>query len=160
VLATIVADDAHTHDALCGAMSLATCARRYGDGSAFGPSPAGRALFALAAAKHGLGPRDIPPSVSFFKGVRVQDDGALRFTGAAVGAGAHLELRAELPLIVLIANAPHPLDPRPEYSCSRLEVVAWRGMPTGPQDPLWSATPELQRALLNTADYVEARGEA
>jgi uncharacterized protein YcgI (DUF1989 family) len=106
VLATIVADDAHTHDALCGAMSLATCARRYGDGSAFGPSPAGRALFALAAAKHGLGPRDIPPSVSFFKGVRVQD------------------------------------------------------MPPGPQDRVWPATPELQRALLNTADYVEARGEA
>ena len=36
-----------------------------------GPSPAGRELFTLAAAKHGLTKRDLPPSVSFFKGVRV-----------------------------------------------------------------------------------------
>jgi uncharacterized protein YcgI (DUF1989 family) len=72
--------------------------------------------------------------------------------------GAHVELRAELPLIVLVANVPHPLDPRDRYTGSTLEILAWRDAPTGPADPLWSASPELERALLNTADYADARG--
>jgi hypothetical protein len=60
--------------------------------------------------------------------------------------------------VVLIANAPHPVDRRPGYTCSTLEVLGWRGAPTGPGDPLWSATPEGERAFLNTADYAGARG--
>jgi urea carboxylase-associated protein 2 len=157
VLATLTTDTTGgSHDALCGCTSKLSNEKRYGDGSAYGPAPAGRELFRLAAAKHGLGPRDIPPSVSFFKKVCVRTDGALLFEGAA-GPG-YVELKAELPLIVLIANAPHPLDPRPEYECSILEVVAWRGEPTAPGDPLWSVSPELERAFLNTADYAFARG--
>jgi uncharacterized protein YcgI (DUF1989 family) len=69
-----------------------------------------------------------------------------------------VELRAELPLVVLIANAPHPLDPRPEYTCTPLEVLAWGGRPTAPGDALWHATPELERAFANTNDYAAARG--
>jgi hypothetical protein len=157
VLATVVADDSGRHDALCGTSSRARNEERYGDGAPQGPSPAGRELLLLAALKHGLGPRDIPPSISFFQGVRVGDDGRLAFTGSA-GAGASVTLRAELPLVVLVANVPHPLDPRGEYTCTSLEVLAWRGAPTGPQDPLWSATPESERAFLNTADYAAARG--
>lgn len=60
VLASIVADDSGHHDALCGTTSLAANSERYGNGTSHGPSPAGRELFTLAAAKHGLGPRDIP----------------------------------------------------------------------------------------------------
>jgi urea carboxylase-associated protein 2 len=157
VLATVVADDSGRHDALCGTSSRARNEERYGDGAPQGPSPAGRELLLLAALKHGLGPRDIPPSISFFQGVRVGDDGRLAFTGSA-GAGASVTLRAELPLVVLVANVPHPLDPRGDYTCTSLEVLAWRGAPTGPQDPLWSATPESERAFLNTADYAAARG--
>jgi urea carboxylase-associated protein 2 len=157
VLATIVADSSGAHDALCGTSTRARNEARYGDGAPHGPSPAGRELFKLAAAKHGLGPRDVAPSVSFFKGVEVEHSGRLTFTGGA-GAGAFVELKAELPLIAAITNVPHPLDPRPEYACSTLEVLAWRGAPTGPTDALWSSTPELERAFLNTADYADARG--
>jgi urea carboxylase-associated protein 2 len=157
VLATVVGDDSGHHDALCGTSSRARNEERYGDGAPQGASPAGRDLLLLAALKHGLGPRDIPPSISFFQGVRVGDDGRLAFTGSA-GAGASVTLRAELPLVALVANVPHPLDPRTDYTCTSLEVLAWRGAPTGPQDPLWSATPESERAFLNTADYAAARG--
>jgi uncharacterized protein len=157
VLATIVADDSGRHDALCGTSSRLRNEERYGDGEAQGPSPAGRELLLIAALKHGLGPRDVPPSVSFFQGVRVGDDGALAFKGSA-GPGRSVTLRAELPLVVLIANVPHPLDPRDDYTCSALEVLAWRGAPTAPGDALWSATPESERAFLNTADYATGRG--
>jgi urea carboxylase-associated protein 2 len=158
VLATIVTDEANgAHDALCGTSTKTANEARYGDGSAHGPSPAGRELLLLAAAKHGLGSRDIPPSVSFFKGVRVSELGELVFVGAR-DPGGYVELRAELPVVVLIANVPHPLDPRDAYTCSTLEVLAWRGQPTSESDPLWTFTPELERAFLNTADYAHARG--
>ena len=70
VLATIVGDDSGQHDALCGTSTAAANQAKYGDSAPQGPSPSGRELFTLAAAKHGLAPRDLPPSVSFFKGVR------------------------------------------------------------------------------------------
>jgi urea carboxylase-associated protein 2 len=159
VLATIAGDTSGSHDALCGTTSRARNDERYGDGSPQGAAPAGRELFLLAAAKHGLEPRDIPPSISFFQRVHVEPDGGLRFAGSA-GPDVHVTLRAELPLVVLIANTAHPVDPRPAFSCTALEVLAWRSAPTEPGDPLWSSTPELERALLNTADYVHARGIA
>ncbi len=138
VLAMIVQDDSGRHDALCGG------------------GAGGRAAMINLAAKHGLEARDLAPSVSFFQGVRVQGDGALTFLGTA-GEGRAIALRCELPVIVLIANVPHPLDPRDDLETTPLEVLAWRGRPTGPEDPLWTSSPELQRALENTADFREAQ---
>jgi uncharacterized protein len=157
VLATIVSDDSGRHDALCGTSSAKANQARYGDSAPQGPSPSGRELFTLAAAKHGLTPRDLPPSVSFFKGVRVGPDGGLTWTGSA-GPGKAVELLAELPLIVLIANVPHPVDPRPAYTSGLLRVHAWRSRPTAPGDAWWDAAPEARRAYLNSADYCAARG--
>jgi urea carboxylase-associated protein 2 len=157
VLATVVADDSGRHDALCGTSTARANQARYGHSAPQGPSPSGRELFTLAAAKHGLAPHDLPPSISFFKGVRVEPDGALTFTGGA-GPGTSVELLAELPLIILVANVPHPVDPRPRYTCGPLRVHAWRSRPTSPADTSWDATPEARRYYLNTADYAAARG--
>jgi urea carboxylase-associated protein 2 len=159
VLASLVSDTSGRHDALCGTSAVARNTARYGDGSPHGPSPAGRALFELAAAKHGLSRRDLPPSISFFQGVRVEPDGSLEFTGSA-GPGTTVTLRAEQPLTVLLANVPHPLDPRPGYVCGPLEVRARPGRPTGPGDPLWDDTPEGRRAFANTAGFLTAGGLA
>ena len=138
VLATIVADDSGRHDALCGA------------------GPAGRAAMINLAAKHGLEPRDLPPSVSLFEGVRVEADGGLRFLGTA-GGGCSVTLRCELPVVVMIANLAHPVDPREGHETTPLEVLAWRADVTRPDDPLWTSSPELERACENTADLREAR---
>jgi urea carboxylase-associated protein 2 len=157
VLATIVEDTSSHHDAFCGTSTEAWNQKKYGDAAPEGPSPAGRSLFVKAAAKHGLAPRDLPPSVSFFQGVRVDPDGAFGWYGSA-GAGGSVGLLAELPLLLLVANVPHPLDPRPEYVVGPLRVHAWRTTPTGPEDDRFVATPEIHRAYLNTLDYAEARG--
>jgi uncharacterized protein YcgI (DUF1989 family) len=116
-------------------------------------------LFKLAAAKNGLEPRDLPPSLSFFQGVEIREDGALDFTGSA-GPGGSVTLRAEQDVTVLIANVPHPVDPRPDYVCTPLEVLAWRAEATRPDDQLWVTTPEGRRAFLNTAEFLAARGLA
>ncbi|MGD1224824.1 MULTISPECIES: urea amidolyase associated protein UAAP1 [Streptomyces] len=159
VLASVVTDTSGHHDALCGTSTLLRNTERYGDGTPQSASPAGRELFKLAAAKNGLAPRDLPPSLSFFQGVEVGDDGSLHFTGSS-GPGGSVTLRAEQDVTVLIANVPHPADPRPRYVSGPLEVLAWRAAPTEPGDPLWEATPEGRRAFLNTAEFLAARGLA
>jgi urea carboxylase-associated protein 2 len=157
VLASVRADSSGCHDSICGTTTLTANEARYGSGSPEGPSPAGRELFVLAAAKHGLTPRDLPPSLSFFKGVRVDpSDGRLTWVGGC-GHPSALELRAELPLLLLVANTAHPLDPRPAWTTTALEILAWPGEPTGPDEPLWTSTPERTRAFLNTAADLAAR---
>lgn len=154
-LATLLDDTSGCHDTVCGTTTDAANIRRYGDARPEGRSPSGRGLLIKAAAKHGLTPRDLPPSISFFQGVRVADDGTLRWTGSA-GAGTHVTLVAELDLIVLVANVAHPIDPRPSYDVGPLRVHAWRGAATAPGDERFDAPPEANRAYLNTIDYAEA----
>lgn len=157
VLATVLHDGSGRHDTLYGTSTRARNERRYGDGSPQGPSPAGRELLALAGAKNGLERRDLPPSISFFQGVRIDADGRPEWQGSA-GAGTSVTLRTELPVVVLLANAAHPLDPRPGYTVTPLEILAWRDRVTTPEDPQWSATPEGRRAFENTADHRKGRG--
>jgi uncharacterized protein len=157
VLATISNDSSGHHDAFCGTSTDEFNERKYGSAAPHGPSPSGRSLFTLAASKHGLTGRDLPPSVSFFQGVRIEDDGELRFQGSA-GAGSFVELIAELPLLILIANVAHPLDPSDDYLVGPLRVHAWRGSATSALDARFTSSPELTRAYLNTIDYAEARG--
>jgi hypothetical protein len=127
VLATIVGDTSGHHDALCGMTG------------------AGRAQMLLGVHKHGMDARDVGPSVSFFKGVRVADDGGLTFTGSA-GDGTTVDLLIHLPVVVVLVNAPHPLDPSP--AIADLDVVAWRADSelTAPV----TDEPEYLRALFNT----------
>jgi urea carboxylase-associated protein 2 len=157
VLASLVSDTSGRHDALCGASSRRRNEERYGSGGVGSASPAGRELLLVAAAKHGLEPRDLPPSISLFKGVGVDPEtGALSWIGST-GAPAAVELRAELPLIILIANSAHPLDPRPVWSCGTLEVLAWPGRPTATGDWPATATPEAERAFLNNEEDLASR---
>jgi hypothetical protein len=127
VLATVVADSSGHHDTLCGM------------------TDAGRAKMLLAATKHGLDIRDVAPSISFFKGVRVGDDGSLGFTGSA-GSGATVDLLIHLPVVVALLNSAHPLDPAP--AITDVDVLAWRA---GEQliTPV-NDDPEYLRALFNT----------
>ncbi len=153
VLMSIEQDDAGTHDAFCGTSNAETNAAKYGDGSNFGPCPNGRDRFLLGSAKHGLGRRDVHPCVNFFKGTRIEDDGTISPVTGPFDAGRKLVLRAEMDVIVVLANCPHVLDPRSDYSVSPLRVTAWRGPITGEDDAIRNATPEGLRAFQNVEDY-------
>ena len=159
VLATIVADTSTAHDALAGTTTREGNLARYGASAPESPSPAGRELLLLGALKHGLSQRDLPPSLSFFKGVRVDVDGSLRWTGSA-GPDTAVDLLLHVDAIVLLANTAHPLDPRPQFTCSPLRVHAWSadddlGRLTELVGPLG---PEHVQALANTDADLIARG--
>ncbi len=147
VLASIVEDTSGRHDAFCGTSNRRTNEARYGDGAADGPCPNGRDHFGVALAKLGLSRRDIAPNVNLFKGVRVGSDGSLTFDGDPTKPRAHVELRAELPLVVSIVNVPHPVDPRPDYTVTPLRITARPGRPGSGDD---ATTIEAERAYRNT----------
>lgn len=153
VLATVIADDSGHHDALCGTTTLAGNIARYGAGQVHSASPAGREMFTLAAAKNGLTPTDVAPSLSFFHGVVVESDGSLTSKGSA-GIDKSVDLLLHLPCIVAIANTAHPIDPSPTFDTGPLEVLAWKA--TTDLDGLLAdvadADPEYQRAVVNSED--------
>ncbi|MGE2833340.1 urea amidolyase associated protein UAAP1 [Mycobacterium sp. SMC-4] len=162
VLATIVSDTSGKHDALTGTTTCAGNLERYGAAAPESDSPAGRELFTLAALKHGLDSRDLPPSISFFKGVRVTADGTFEWLGPAE-PGAAVDLLLHVDAIVLLANTTHPLDPRPTFTCSPLLMHAWpaeadldrltAGELVGPLGP------EHRQAIANTDADLAARGQ-
>jgi urea carboxylase-associated protein 2 len=153
VMMTIVEDGAGTHDAFCGASNEASNARKYGDGTNYGAQPNARDRFMLGVAKHGLGRKDVHPCINWFKGVRIEADGTTTPQVGPFAPGRTLVLRAEMELIVVLANCPHVLDPRSDYSVTPLRATAWRGEITPEADPARNATPEGLRAFLNTEDY-------
>lgn len=162
VLATIVSDTSGAHDALTGTSTRAGNLERYGAAAPESTAPAGRELFTLAALKHGLDRRDLPPSVSFFQGVRVEDDGTFSWSGSA-GPATHVDLLLHVDAIVLLANTAHPLDPRPEFTCSPLLIHAWPA-PTDLDrlvggDLLGPLGPEHRQAAANTEADLTARGQ-
>jgi len=132
VLATIVADTSGRHDMFCG------------------PTPAARKLLLLGVARHGLDRRDVHPCINLFKGVRVGEDGGLTFDGGS-GAGAFVELRMEMPAILVLSNSPHAFD---AAAGSPLRITAWRAAPAGSDDQWRNATPEGLRAFENTDDWL------
>lgn len=159
LMATIVADTSGHHDALTGTTTLAGNTERYGAGAAHSASPAGRELLTLGALKQGLERRDVPPSISFFKGVRVERDGSIGFLGSA-GTGAAVELLLQLDAVLVLANTAHSLDPRHEFTGTAVDLLAWRA----PEDlealadgSLIDLSPEHRQALNNTDHDLAAR---
>jgi urea carboxylase-associated protein 2 len=157
VLLSITDDTCGNHDALCGASTARSNAATYGAGAVWGPQPAARDRFLLALAKHGLGRRDIGPNVNLFKRVTVEADGSLTFVERSSAPGQHVELRAEMRVLLVLANTPHVLDPRPAYTATPVRVLAYRGPVTPADDPIRTSSPERRRAFENTEDYYADR---
>ena len=153
VLLSILEDEAGTHDTFCGTSNSAINTAKYGEGRNSGNYPSGRDRFLLGAAKHGLTRRDVHPCINFFKGTRIEPDGTIVPQVGPFEPGRSLILRAEMDVIVVIANCPHVLDPREEWSVTPLRVSAWRGPVTPVDDPVRNDTPEGLRAFLNVEDY-------
>lgn len=154
VLMSIVADEAGTHDAFCGPSTERSNAHRFGCGGNWSDRPNARQRLLLGAAKFGLSARDLHPCINWFKAVQIAPDGTTMLQAGPFAPHRSLTLRAEMSVIVVLANCPHVLDPRPHYSATPVRVSAWRGAATPPDDPIRTASPEALRAYLNVEEYL------
>lgn len=153
VMMSIAEDTSGRHDTFCGCSSAKSNAAKYGDGDNPTACPSARDRFLIALGKYGLGRKDIAPNISFFKGIRVETDGTTTFVDSVAKPGGFVELRAEMNVLIVLANTPHVLDPRPTYQAAPVRLTAWRGPVTPINDPIRIASPESIRAFENTEDY-------
>ncbi len=136
VLVSIVGDTCGRHDALVG-----------GGGGGRGRNT--RDNLRLAAGKQGLDRRDIAPCMTFFAPVAVADDGTLAWEPGVLRPGQHVDLRAEMDLLVALSNCPHPLSPDAEAAGS-VEAILWQAPPPGVDDECRNLSDEAVRGFQNT----------
>ncbi|MCU0309504.1 MAG: DUF1989 domain-containing protein [Acidimicrobiales bacterium] len=102
-----------------------------------------------ALGRHGLDRRDIVPTLNLFDRVEVAPDGRFTWVGPGGGPGALIDLRAEMDLLVVASNTPHPLDPSPGWATGPTRVSVLADAPVD-VDPRIDPTPERARGFENT----------
>jgi urea carboxylase-associated protein 2 len=109
--------------------------------------------FAIELAKYGLSERDMAAAVNFFSKVVVDGEGNMRFVTGHSKAGSHVELRAEMNVLVILNTCQHPLDPNHNYDPKPVHL-AIRKVPAPSTDDLCRMSrPENQRGFILTERY-------
>lgn len=152
-LATIVQDSGAGHDALVGAAGPSLAAAAHG----LADPRNSRDNFRAGAAKLGLDRRDIGGCVTFFAPVAVAADGAFVWRGATPPQPASVTLRAEMDLLLVLSNCPHPLAPDSAATPEPIELTTWRGPLTPPDDPFRNRCEEARRAFENLESWLRER---
>jgi urea carboxylase-associated protein 2 len=153
-LCSITADTCGWHDTVCGVIDARRTAEKFGATSYQANRNDwhrnGRDNILVELAKHGLGKRDLHANVNFFSKVTVDEEGNLGFVPEHSQAGMYVELRAEMNVLVVLSNTPHPLAPSGKWDPPAVRLTVRAGLPSGPDDPCRNSRPENGRAFVNT----------
>jgi urea carboxylase-associated protein 2 len=148
VLASVLDDTCGRHDALLGAgpprLDLDTSPINGRNGAE---------NLILGAAKLGLGPRDLHAPVTFFAAIRCHENRAFRWEDGISFAGTRVDLYAEMDLLIVVSNIPHPLAPA-GLRGEALRVVLWRPDIAEISAFCCEASREAGRAFARTQAYL------
>jgi urea carboxylase-associated protein 2 len=145
VFLSLIEDTSGAHDLLVGGSTPASTL------AAFGTTTRNtQENFLAAASKIGLDVRDISPCVTFFAPVAVDEAGRFCWQEGRKRPGDFVDLRAEMNLIVVASNCPHPLDPARPASSAPVTLIKHRAAPAAVDDPCRSGSPEAARAFAFT----------
>ncbi len=157
VLCSITEDSLGWHDPLAGLTNAALIEVKYGKTSYQEHRNAwhqnARDGMVTELAKYGLGERDLQATVNFFSKVVVEETGAMRFQPDHSKAGSYVELRAEMNVLVVLNNSPHPLAESKRYAPGKVELSVSRVPMPGPDDPCRRLCPENARGFVMTEMY-------
>jgi uncharacterized protein len=145
VCLSLIEDTSGAHDVLVGGSTPASTHAAFG-----APARNTQENFLAAASKLGLDIRDIPPCVTFFAPVSLDDAGRFRWQEGRKRPGDFVDLRAEMNLIVVASNCPHPLDPARPAASGSVTLIKHRAAVAAADDPCRTASPEAARAFAFT----------
>jgi urea carboxylase-associated protein 2 len=158
VLLSVIEDSSGWHDTITGHMTAAGSFKKYGAGDyqALGNRfrRNSRDNFLIELGKHGLGEKDIGPNLNFFVKVTVDEAGALCWR-TEPNPGAHIDLRAEMDVLCVLSNTPHPMDPSPTYAPKAVTLTVWASDPVAADDVCRSKRPENARGFTLTESYAK-----
>ena len=153
-MASIIHDELGWHDPLGLLLDKRRMDTKYGEHNyqqfRNGMYRAGTDGLLIEIGKYGLARRDLVTPANFFSKVTVDEEGRFNFTPHHTPAGASVDLRMDMDVIVAVSAAPHPLDPRPDYAPAPVGIAAWRCGPAPADDYCRAFCPENARALHNT----------
>jgi len=154
VLCSVTADSCGWHDTIGGVSNARMVRRKYGEARYQEHRNDyyrnGFDSLVNELGKYGLGRRDLVANINLFSKVTVDESGAMRFHPGNSRAGDFVDLRFEMPALVVLSTCQHPLDPEPRYNPRDIRLTAWRSGVAGADDPCRNACPENQRAFINT----------
>jgi uncharacterized protein len=142
VLLSLIEDTSGAHDLMVGGSTSASTLAAFGT-----VSRNTQDNFLAAAAKVGLGLRDIPPCVAFFAPVSLDAEGRFLWNSERKRPGDFIDLRAEMNLVLVVSNCAHPLDPSRPAAADPVTLIRHRAPPAAPNDPCRTTSPEVIRAF-------------
>jgi urea carboxylase-associated protein 2 len=145
VFMSLVEDTSGAHDVLVGGSTPASTFAALG-----AVSRNTHDNFIAAAAKVGLGLRDIPPCVSFFAPVCLDAAGRFVWNAARKRPGDFVDLRAEMNAVIVLSNCAHPLNPARPSASGPVTLIHHRAPPAAPDDVCRTLSPEIVRAFAFT----------
>lgn len=151
VLASIVEDNCGRHDALLGAGLP-----RLDDMSSPLVTRNGHENLILGAAKLGLGVRDVHAPVTFFAPVWCDADQHFVWDDRITLAGTYVDLHAEMDLLAVVSNMPHPLAPAALASAD-MRLTLWQPEDADIARFCREATDEARRAHAHTGAYLKQK---
>jgi hypothetical protein len=142
VFVSLVEDTSGAHDLMVGGSTRASTL------AAFGVALRNtHDNFLAAAAKVGLGLRDIPPCATVFAPVSVDAKGVFHWNANRKRPGDFVDLRAEMNVLVVLSNCAHPLNPVRPPVFGPVTLIRYRAPPAAPDDPCRTISPEIVRAF-------------
>jgi uncharacterized protein len=145
VMLSLVEDSSGAHDLLVGGSTPASTLATFGT-----VTRNTQENFITAASKVGLDIRDIPPCVTFFAPVSLDDAGRFVWNSSRKRPGDFVDLRAEMNQLVVASNCAHPFDPARPAASGPVTVIKHRARLAAEDDLCRTASPEAARAFAFT----------
>ena len=157
VMASIIGDDTGWHDTICGVTDSAMIAAQYGKTSFQAQRNemyrSGKDGLLIELAKHGLGKRDLTPTVNFFSKVMPDTAGNLSFVANNSKPESNVDIRFDMNVLLVLSAAPHPLDPKTSYQPSAVKLSAYQVGNALKDDICRNSCPQNNRGFTNTERY-------
>ena len=157
VMASIIADSVGWHDTICGVSDATMVEEKYGKATfqthRNDMFRNGKDGLLIELEKHGLGKRDLTPSVNFFSKVVPDDAGNLSFIANHSKAGSTVDIRFDMNVLVVLSTAPHPLDSKKSYAPASVKLSAWHAGLADADDACRNTCEQNQRGFVNTERY-------
>ncbi|NHN87945.1 urea amidolyase associated protein UAAP1 [Acetobacter conturbans] len=146
VLASIIGDSCGYSDTLVGGSTPQSNEKNFDDASLRNT----RNNLRLIAGKYGMAQKDVASCITFFSHVSAQADGRLKWIEGDVKPGQHVDLRAEMNLLVAVSNCYHPLSPDTTCVPEPIEAVRWQAPLPAADDFCRTFCDEAKRGFENT----------
>ena len=125
VMLTVTADTSGRHDTSAGCCSCESNTVRFGHHTRY--MHACRENFLLELSRHGMTKRDLVSNVNFFMNVPIGPDGELAIVDGLSEPGGHVDLRAEMDVLVVLSNCPQVNNPCNGFNPTPIRVLIWDG---------------------------------